>query len=340
MRRICVFGAGAIGGELATRLAAGGAEVSLVARGAILEAIRADGITVRNRDGTTLRCAPAAASDEPGDLGPQDAVIVTVKAPALPGVAARIGPLLGRGTPVAFVINGLPWWYGMRGAGPIAGALTADLDPGGALREAVAGAHVLGGVIYSACTMVEPGVIQSEHNATKLVLGEPGGTIGAPTRHLADRFEAGQLRCEVTSDIRAEVWGKLMTNLASGPVCLLSRRGMRDSFADPSVRAAAVRAVEEGMAVAAAALGRPLGGTAEDRVTRLASTDHKPSILQDLEHGRPLEFAALFDQPLQLARAFGVGTPTLDLLTALAAQAAEAAGVHRRRLDPVPPPLG
>lgn len=228
-------------------------------------------------------------------------------------------------------MNGLPWWYGVGDAGPLADSAPVGLDQDGTPFPDIQAARVVGGVIYSACTMVEPGVVHSEHDATKLVLGQPDGGLAAATRDLAGWFQAGGLRCEVTPDIRAEVWGKLMTNLACGPICLLSRRGMRDSFADPVIRVASVCAVREGMAIAEAALGRPLAGTAEDCIARLAGTDHKPSILQDLEHGRPLEFETLFDQPLRLARVLGVETPMLDLLTALAAQTAEAAGVHRRR---------
>ncbi|MCR0983788.1 ketopantoate reductase family protein [Roseomonas populi] len=331
MRRVCIFGAGAIGGELATHLAIAGAEVSVVARGALLDAIRARGITVRTRDGAILHCSPYAASDDPRDLGPQDAVVVAVKAPALPGVAARVAPLLGSETPVAFVMNGLPWWYGMGAAGPPAEAVLPDLDPGGVLHAAVGEARVIGGVVYSACTMVEPGAIHSGHASNKLVIGEPDGQLSDRALSLAALFEAGAMPCRVTRDIRAEVWGKLMTNLASGPICLLSRSGLSKSFADPVVRAAAIRAVQEGMAIANAVLGRPLGGTAEARIDRLAATDHKPSILQDLEHGRALELEALLLHPLRLARRTGVETPTLDLLTALASQAAERADVYRPR---------
>lgn len=329
MRRICIFGAGAVGGELAVRLAQGGVDPSVIARGELLRAIRAGGITVRFHNGTTSRCVPEIASDDPRDLGPQDAVIVAVKAPALPSVAAVLGPLLGPDTLVVFVINGLPWWYALGDAGPLAPATLSGLDPHGAMRAAIRPDCVIGGTISTACTMVEPAVIRSEHAVTKLVLGEIDGRTGGRLRGLAHTFEAGGLRCEITSDMRAEVWRKLMTNLACGPTCLLTRRSMRDSFADPVVRAAAERLVSEGMAIAEAALGHPLGGEAGDRVAQLAETDHKPSILQDFEAGRPLEFDALFGRPLYPARCAKIETPTLDLLTALAAQAV-AMGAGRR----------
>ncbi|WP_207486047.1 ketopantoate reductase family protein [Arenibaculum pallidiluteum] len=326
MRRICIFGAGAIGGHLAARLAEGGAEVSIVARGEQLSAIRERGIVVRTHDGTLLRCRPRIASDDPREIGPQDAVLVTVKAPALPQVAACIAPLLDPATAVAFVMNGLPWWYADGDTGPLAPLALPELDPDGALHRAVAAERVIGGVVYSACTVVEPGLIHSEHASIKLVLGEPDGRVGARAGAIANFFQAGGMPCEVTPDIRAEVWGKLLGNLASGPLCLLSRRSMLETFSDPAIRAAAVRIVEEGMALAAAVLGHPLGGSAETRIARLADTDHKPSILQDLEMGRPLEVQALFSLPLRLARIAGVPTPTLDLMVALAARTAGLGG--------------
>ena len=208
MAKVCIIGAGAIGSELAVRLAAGGTEVSVLARGAVLAAIRARGIAVRRRDGEVLRCLPKAASDASYDLGPQDAVIIAVKAPALPSVATQIAPLLVPGTVVAFVMNGLPWWYGVSNAGPLARWAPAELDREGAPFRDVPPARVVGGVIYSACTMVEPGVVHSEHDDAKLVLGHPDGDLAAATRDLAGWFQAGGLRCEVTPDIRAEVWGK------------------------------------------------------------------------------------------------------------------------------------
>ena len=323
IRKVCVFGTGAIGGVLAARLARAGAEVSVIARGAVLDAIHGRGITVHTEDGGSLHCAPTRASDDPRDIGEQDAVIVAVKATALPSVAASIAPLLGRRSVAAFVTNGLPWWYGTVEADSRTDATVPVFDPGRVIERAVHGACLVGGVVYSACTVVEPGVIRSEDTGAGLVLGQPNGRLGRRTRALATLFDMGGMRCDVTPNIRDEVWRKLMTNLASGPVCLLTRRGMRESLADPVVRAAAVEAVREGMTIARAILGHPLEGRAEEWLTRLASINHKPSVLQDLELGRPLEFEVLFDRPLQLARLAGVATPMLDLLIGLAARAAD-----------------
>jgi 2-dehydropantoate 2-reductase len=330
--RICVYGAGAIGGHLAARLARGaqasGAAVSVVARGAQLAAIRAHGLVVRTAAEGVVECRPRAAAD-PAELGPQDAVLVCTKVPALPSVAAGIAPLLGPDTAVAFVANGIPWWYFDRHGGPREGDRVPEADPGDAVRRAVGVARTIGGVIYSASHVPEPGVVEVTSRTGKLILGEPDGARSERAVALAAAFKAGGMPCSVSPDIRTEVWAKLLNNLSNGPVCLLTRRHMRDTFADPAIRDAAVQAVREGMAVAAA-LGRPVAGAPEDRITLSADLAHKPSILQDLEAGRPMEVEALFRAPLRLAREAGVPTPTLSLLVAMASQAAEAAGLYAR----------
>jgi 2-dehydropantoate 2-reductase len=323
--RVCVFGAGAIGGHLAARLALGGAEVSLVARGAHLEAIQRRGLLVRARDGDHLSHPKASA--DPRELGPQDAVIVTVKAPALPQMAAAIAPLLGPETSVAFVMNGIPWWYFDHHGGPLDGRRLPEVDPGDAVRNAVGVARTIGGVVYSACTVVEPGVVLSEHSNIKVILGEPDGRISPRAQAIAALLDAGGMPCPVVPDIRTEVWGKLMGNLSNGPLCIASRRSIRDTLEDPALREAAILMTKEAGAIAAA-YGCEVKTPAEDRVARMVNVDHKPSILQDLELGRPMEVDALFTVPLSLARLAGVETPTLDLVIGLARQAARAAGLY------------
>lgn len=322
--KICVYGAGAIGGHIAARLARGGAEVSLVARGAHLAAIQADGLTVHAHDGTH-RSHPRASAD-PRELGPQDAVIVTVKAPALPDVAAGIAPLLGPETAVAFVMNGIPWWYFLGHAGPHRDMRLPAVDPGGALESAVGLARTIGGVVYSASEVVAPGVIHSEHGNIRVILGETDGRISDRAGAISAVLEAGGMPSPVTPDIRLELWAKLLGNLGNGPLCVLSRRGVRDTFADSLLREAGRRSAQEGQAIAAA-LGVAL---TEKHVARVAESNmaHKPSILQDLELGRPMEIDSLFATPLHLARLTGTPTPQLDLLVALVKQVARAAGLY------------
>lgn len=325
MTRLCVFGAGAIGSHLATRLALGGAEVAVIARGAHLEAVRAKGITLRAQDGVhTVR---VRAEADPAAIGPVDAVLVTTKVPALPAVARAIAPLLGPETPVAFITNGIPWWYFLRHGGPMEGRRLPLLDPGGVIEDRIGIARTLGGVVYSASTVIAPGVVTSEHADLRLFLGEPDGTLSDRARRIAGPLRAGGMPTEVVADIRHRVWGKLMGNLTSGPLCLLSRQDMRTTFADPVLFAAGLRIAEEGAALALA-YGHDLATSAEARIRRSAQIAHKPSILQDLERGRAMEIDALFTVPLQMAAEAGVPMPTFELCARLATQAARAAGLH------------
>ncbi|KAA2214780.1 ketopantoate reductase family protein [Teichococcus oryzae] len=322
--KICVFGAGAIGGHVAARLALGGAETSVVARGPQLEAIRSRGLTIRAPDGTHTVHPKAGTAAE---LGPQDAVIVTVKAPALPQAAEAIAPLLKPDTTVAFVMNGIPWWYFDRHGGALEGRRLPAIDPGDAVRRAIGVGRTLGGVVYSACTVTEPGQVLVEHANNRVILGEVDGSDSPRAQAIADYLTRGGISGEVTGQIRREIWMKLMGNLSQGPFTILTRQGMSGTLSDPVVRAAIRRAMGESMAIAAA-LGQGFEFDLDRRLAASAKIAHKPSILQDLELGRPMEVDALFRVPLELARMAGVETPTLDLSVALATQAARAAGLY------------
>ncbi|MFC0408057.1 ketopantoate reductase family protein [Roseomonas elaeocarpi] len=324
--KICVFGAGAIGGHLAARLAKGGAEVSVVARGAYLDAIRTRGLTVRALDGEH-HCRPAASAD-PAELGPQDAVIVTTKAPALTQVAGAIGPLLGPETAVAFVMNGIPWWYFDRHGGELDGRRLPALDPDDAVRRAIGVERTIGGVVHSSCTVVEPGVVEVTNKGSRVILGEPDGSLSNRARAIANLFRGGGILSSVVPDIRAEIWSKLLGNISYGPLCVLSREAGNKTFDDPATVAAAERMMREGFAIAES-LGVHFELGMDKRLSMLGASAHKPSILQDLELGRPMEIDALMTVPLELARLRGVETPTLDLLVALTARAAAAAGLYR-----------
>lgn len=326
MTRICVFGAGAIGSHLATRAALGGAEVSVIARGAHLEAMKQGGITLHAHDGikqVNVRAAATAA-----EIGPVDAVLITTKVPALPVAAEAIGPLLGPDTPVAFVTNGVPWWYFLRHGGAADGRRLPLLDPGGVIERLVGIERTLGGVVYSASEVIAPGVVKAENADIRLFLGEPDGTLSDRAKMVAGFIEAGGMPCPVVNDIRHRVWGKLMGNLTSGPLCILSRSDMMTTLADPAVYAAAIAIAEEGAALAAA-YGHDLATSAESRMTRSAKIAHKPSILQDLELGRAMEIDALFTVPLGMAKEAGVPMPVFELTARLATQAAAAAGLYR-----------
>lgn len=308
--KICVFGPGAIGSHIAARFAKGGqAEVSVIARGPQLEAIRTRGITVET-PGERFTAHPRAEQHAEA-LGPQDAVVVTVKAPAVPSVAAAIAPLLRPDTPVVFVLNGIPWWWD---------ASLDTLDPGGVTHAAVGLQRAVGGVVWSACTVTEPGVVQVQTNANRLIMGELTGEATPRLQALAAALEAGGMGGVVSPNIRTDLWTKLLNNLTNAPITLITRQDMRSSFSDPVLMAAARAVMQEGMGIAAA-LGHPLGAEIEKNVLRSVTLAHRPSILQDFDAGRALEFDALLEVPLQLARAAGASAPTLELLVALARKA-------------------
>jgi 2-dehydropantoate 2-reductase len=330
VKRICVYGAGAIGAHLAARLAAAGAEMSVIARGAHLAAMQARGITLRSAEGD--QTYPVQAAENAAEIGPVDAVLVTVKAPALPAVAAGIAPLLGPDTPVAFIMNGIPWWYFDGIGGALEGKRLSVLDPGDALRRAIGVERAIGGVIYAASAVVAPGIVTSEHADLKLFLGEPGGVVSPRAQALAALLSTGGMPTDAVGNIRHRIWGKLLGNMVVGPLCLLSRQDMKATLADPAIFEAGVRISDEGTALARA-LGHDLKVPGEVRMRRFGETAHKPSILQDLELGRPMEIDALFTAPLQLGQDLGVPMPNFALMVALARQAATAAGLYQ-------PPMG
>ena len=323
--KVCVFGAGAIGGHLAGRLAKGGADTAVIARGAHLAAIRSRGLRVVAPDGEFLSHPHAA--ENPADLGPQDAVIVAVKAPALASVAASIAPLLAPHTSVTFVMNGIPWWYYHAHGGAMDGKALPRLDPSGALHQAIGFDRAIGGVVFSACTVTEPGVVHVEHDRNRLVLGEPDGTRSARALALAKILEQGGLTMDVSEHIRDVVWSKLFVNLGSGLLGVLTASTPKDFYGEPLCEQATRQIVAEATAIASA-LGCHASLDVERQLANGRGSAHKTSILQDLELGRPMEIDALYTVPLEMARQAGVATPTLDLLAALVRVRARTAGLY------------
>ncbi len=323
--KICVYGAGAVGGHIAGRLAEGGAEVSVVARGEHLAAIREKGLRVQTKDG--LLHSHPNASDDPHALGVQDVVIVTVKAPALSQVAANIAPLLGPDTPVVFVMNGIPWWYFHAEGGPLDGTRLPKIDPDGTVWDKIGPERAIGAVAHTACTVIEPGIIKAANPRNRIILGRPDGAADSVLDALAAALTAGGLEIEVTDKIRDGIWEKLLMNLVGGSLGILTASPMGEALANPAVAQAAERIALEGVAIASA-LGSDAGDPQEG-LSRLKVSTHKQSILQDLMLGRSMEVDALLAVPLELARMTGVATPTLDLIVGLAVQRARAAGLYK-----------
>ena len=323
--KICIYGAGAIGGHLAVRLHRAGAAVSVIARDAHLDAIRANGLSVHAIDGE--HHASVLASGEPAELGTQDAVFVTVKAPALPTVAASIAPLLGPDTPVAFVMNGIPWWYFNHLRGPHQGKSLPRIDPNDALRRALGPNRAIGGVVYSASAVTAPGVIHVEQPKSRVILGEPDGTLSDRVLTLSKLITKGGISGEATPAIRTEIWNKLISNLAGGTLAVLTGSAPRGIYLEPAAENAALRMMNEATAIAQALGAEPTTNHAR-RIGSQRSMDHKPSILQDLELGRPMEIDGMFDAPLALAHLSGVEVPTLELMVALCKLRARSAGLY------------
>jgi 2-dehydropantoate 2-reductase len=322
--KVCVYGAGAIGGHLAGRLSKGGAEVSVVARGAHLAAMQRDGLVVHAQDGEIH--APVAASDDPRQLGPQDCVIVAVKAPALASVAAGIGPLLGPETSVVFAMNGVPWFYFHRHGGPLDGIHLPRIDPGDLMWNAVGPERAIAGIVYSACSVSQPGHIHVE-GRSRLVLGEPDGSVSARATAIADVLRAGGITMDVSPRMRDEIWRKLLLNMITGPLCVLGQANLNDAHVDPETQAAGRAMLAEGLALAKA-MGCDINLDADKVMAANKGVRHKPSILQDLELGRPMEIDALYVTPLELAKRLNVPMPVFELLVALTKVRARSAGLY------------
>ena len=323
--KVCVFGAGAVGGHAAARLARGGAEVSVVARGEHLAAMQARGLEVRAPDATFR--ATVTASDDPARLGPQDVVLVTLKAPSLRAMAAAIAPLLGPDTAVAFAMNGIPWWYFYQEGGPHDGRRLDRIDPGGVVWDAVGPARAIGGVVNSACTVIEPGVVQVANAHSRITLGEPDGALSPRVEALAAALRAGGMGSKAVPDIRTRIWTKLMTNISSGPMGVLTGQPGSALFKEAAC-CDALRRIAAEIGAVAAAMGCRVAADPEKQIANSLALRHTASIVQDLQRGRPMEVDAIYTVPLDLARLAGVPTPTLDLLVTLTRLRARGAGLY------------
>ncbi|MBI3453953.1 MAG: 2-dehydropantoate 2-reductase [Rhodospirillales bacterium] len=323
--KICVYGAGAIGGFLGVELARAGAEVSLVARGAHLAAMRANGLKLI-RDGAE-RVAYLRCTDDPGELGPQDYVIVALKAHSVPGVVDAMQPLLGPETAVITAVNGIPYWYFHRHGGPWEGRQLDSIDPGGRQWTGIGPERAIGCIVYPATEVVGPGVIQHVYG-DKFPLGEPSGEITPRATRLSEMFAAAGLKAPAIANIRDEIWLKLWGNLCFNPISALTH-GTLDVIAFGSE----TRQVARAMMLEAKAIGDRLGVhfrvDVERRIDGAGKVGaHKTSMLQDLERGRPMEIDALVGVVQELGRLVKVPTPTLDIVLALVRQRASLAGLY------------
>ena len=314
---VCVFGAGSIGGLLAGLLARGGRDVSVIARGAHLRAIQANGLRVRTPDGAFT--ARPVATDDPAALGPQDLVVVATKTTALPDIASRIAPLLHPGTRVAFAVNGVFWFYahGLSVAPDV-----ARLDPGGGLARSVGAARALGIIVQTSAEVVEPGVVVSSNDARMLV-GDATPGSDQRAQEVAAALACSGLSVAATDDLRRAMWAKLARNVGSSPIACLTGADSHAIAGVPALQRMADALRRETLAVAAAQ-GYPGISLEAGRTTSPLPT--KPSMLQDLERGRPMEIETQLAIVQDLGRQAGAATPMLDTLLPLLALRARVAG--------------
>jgi 2-dehydropantoate 2-reductase len=322
--KICVYGAGAVGGHIAGRVSAVQTELSVIARGQQLAAIRQHGLRVETRDGELF--SHPLATDQPCDLEPQDIVIVAVKAPALPTIAEPISCLLHHDSLVLFVMNGIPWWYFHSHGGALDGTQLRRLDPEGALGDRIGPERAVGAVAYTACSVVAPGVIRAENPRNRLIIGRPDGQSDARLNILASLLNPSGLEVSVTPKIRDAIWAKLVMNLIGGSLSVLSASPMKDVLDKPAIAGTAKAMADEGAAIAHALGCDP--GDPDEGLRKLATSSHLQSIAQDLLAGRTMEIDGLFRVPLDLAELLQVPTPNLDLVIELATQRARAAGQY------------
>ena len=326
--KICVYGAGAVGGLIAARLAGSGHEVGVIARGAHLEAIAARGLRVRDRASGEERGFALRASADPAELGPQDYVIVSVKAQSLPQVAESIGPLVAADTSVITAMNGVPWWFFDRLAFGGGKLRLETLDPGGRLRRAMPTERIVGCVIHLAASVAAPGLV-SHNTGRKLILGEPGGRNTARTKRIAEALVGAGFEVQVSDGIEKDFWVKLLGNVSFNPVSALTASTSDRLIENRHVKAYMIDIMREVLAI-----GRAVGVDAaiepEARLDMARALGRfKTSMLQDLEAGKPLEIDGLLAGTLEIAARAGVAAPCTQGLYALIRARAMATGQYQ-----------
>ncbi len=323
--KIAVFGAGAIGGFMGAKLALAGQDVSLIARGPHLAAMRERGLELRS-EGKTQIVRPRT-TDDPREIGPQDYVILSVKAHALPGIADAVQPLLGPKTTLVPAVNGVPWWYFHEHGGPYEGTRLQTVDPGGVLWEKLPPSRVVGCIVYPATEVVAPGVIEHTYS-NRFDIGEPDGSKSERAQAFSRAMIEAGLRCPVRTRIRDNLWIKLWGNLSFNMICALTMSDLSSVIADEGTRALARQMMVEAQAVAEK-LGVQFPLDVDARIAGAAEVGvHKPSTLVDLERGRPMEIDPLLGAVVEMGRLVKLPTPTCEVVLALVRRRARAAGLY------------
>jgi 2-dehydropantoate 2-reductase len=323
--KACVYGAGAIGGWIGARLAQVGCQLSAVARGATLEALRRQGLRLQQDD--RLLATSVRASDNPEKLGPQDLVIVAVKAPAMAEVAASMAPLLGPETIVLTAMNGVPWWFFEGFGGPYQGTRLKSVDPEGRIAAALPASHIIGCVVHASCSVDAPGRVR-HHFGNKLILGEPSGEKTPRVRALAELLAGAGFEAVLSEQIQKDTWYKLWGNMTMNPISAITGATTDRVLDDELVRGFVNQVMLEAKEIGAR-IGIPIAQQPQDRheVTRKLGA-FKTSMLQDVEAGRPVELDALVTVVRELGQLTGVPTPFTDALLGLARLHAQVRGLY------------
>lgn len=323
--RVCVYGAGAIGGFIGLRLAMAGHEVSVVARGATLEAIQKYGLRARTSEG--LLNADVAASEDPGALGPQDLVIIAVKTPSLAQIAGKIDPLLGQETVIVTAMNGIPWWFFHGFGGSCEDKSLDTVDPDGVIAAGISSARVIGGVVHGSWKVEEPGLVQ--HVAgNRLIVGEPAGGKTQRAKMVADTLTNAGYDVEISSCIQREIWYKLLGNMTMNPISALTGATCDRILDDPLVGRFTLDIMAEAGRIGAQ-IGCPIEQSGEERnaLTRRLGA-FKTSMLQDVEAGKPVEIDALVAAVREIGQMTGEPTPSIDTLLGLSRLHARVRGLY------------
>tara|TARA_B100000768_G_scaffold181814_1_gene206638 strand:- start:3183 stop:4157 length:975 start_codon:yes stop_codon:yes gene_type:complete len=323
--KICIFGAGAIGGYMGAKLAQAGAEVSLVARGPHLAAIKDKGLTLAEADRDPVN-VKINASENPADLGPQDYVIVTLKAHSVPAVVPKMQSLIGRNTTIVSGVNGVPWWYFHKIGTDLEGTRLESVDPDNTQWDGFGPDRVLGCVVYPAAEVSKPGTIK-HIEGNRFSLGEPDGSKSKRAVALSQALSAAGLKAPVRPRLRDEIWVKLWGNLSFNPISALTQAPLDVLCTDSGTRA-----VAKGMMLEAQEIAEKLGVKFPIDVERridggAAVGSHRTSMLQDLDAGRPMEIDALIGSVQELGHLTKTPTPTIDTVLALIRLRARTAGL-------------
>jgi len=324
--KICIVGAGAIGGWLGAGLARAGCQVSFLARGETLKALQTQGLKLQSSTQTEQTHA-VRASNSASELGVQDLIIIAVKAPALREVAQQIAPLLGKDTVVLTAMNGVPWWFLKDFGGELTNRALSSVDATGEIGAAIPAAHIIGGVVHASCSVLNPGVIRHAFG-NKIIVGEPSGEISSRIKALAALLEKAGFKVPIAEQIQRDIWFKLWGNMTMNPVSAITGATSSQVLDDDLVRGFCSNVMLEAKAIGAR-LGLPIDQQPEDRhaVTRKLGS-FKTSMLQDVEAGKAVELDALVGAVKELGQLTQVATPYTDALLGLARLHAQVRGLY------------